>query len=168
MALTLPGVAAGQTPDCLPASDHHLIIYRAGSLTRAFKPLVEAFTCQTGIQVKDVAIGSVDTARQITAGGQAYDLYAPADDTDIDLFLKPAGYATYSIVFAHGKKVLVYSARTTVSKKLPSLADPDDGRPTGSGSVPMAAAKSYEILSSPGVAIGAETRFSTPAPTGPT
>ena len=69
----------------------HLIIYRAGSLTRAFKPLVDAFTCQTGIQVKDVAMGSVDAARQITAGGQACDLYAPADDTDIDLFLKPAG-----------------------------------------------------------------------------
>ena len=136
MALTLPGVAAGQTPGCVPASDQRLVIYRAGSLTPAFKPLVAAFTCQTGIQVKDVSMGSVDAARQITAGGQACDLYAPADDTDIDLFLKPAGYASYSIVFARGKMVLVYSARSTAAKKLPSLAESGVSRPTQRGPFP--------------------------------
>ena len=45
-------------------------------------------------------MGSVDAARQITAGGKPCDLYAPADYLDIDLFLKPAGYASFNIVFA--------------------------------------------------------------------
>ena len=45
-------------------------------------------------------MGSVDAGRQITAGGQACDLYAPADYLDIDLFMKPAGYADFTIVFA--------------------------------------------------------------------
>ena len=100
LTLSLTAAATAQTPKCMPQSSRQLIIYRAGSLTRAFKPLITAFTCQTGIQVKDVAMGSVDAGRQITAGGQAGDLYAPADYLDIDLFMKPAGYANFNIVFA--------------------------------------------------------------------
>jgi ABC-type molybdate transport system substrate-binding protein len=121
LAVTIPLAAGGQTPTCVPPADQRLIIYRAGSLTPAFTPLVAAFTCQTGIQVKDVALGSVDAARQITAGGRACDLYAPADDSDIDLFMKPAGYATYTIVFARGKMVLASSARSIANKKLPAV-----------------------------------------------
>ncbi len=112
-------VAAAQTTNCAPASQQQLIIYRAGSLTRAFAPLEAAFTCQTGIQVKDSAMGSVDAGRQITAGGQPCDLYAPADYLDIDLFMKPAGYADFDIVFAHGRMVLAYSASGLAAKKLP-------------------------------------------------
>src|ERR1700753_4046399 len=121
--LLLPALLAvpsgAQTAKCVPASGQQLIIYRAGSLTRSFKPLEEAFTCQTGIQVKDMAMGSVDAGRQITAGGQACDLYAPADYLDIDLFMKPAGYANFDIVFAHGRMVLAYSASGVAAKKLP-------------------------------------------------
>src|ERR1041385_592368 len=102
LTLYLAAVATAQTPRCVPQSSGQLIIYRAGSLTRAFKPLIKTFTCQTGIQVKDVAMGSLDAGRQITAGGQACDLYAPADYLDIDLFMKPAGYASFNIVFARG------------------------------------------------------------------
>src|SRR6266853_1073540 len=122
VALCLAAAAAAQTPDCVPPSNQQLIIYRAGSLTRAFTPLVKAFTCQTGMQVRDVAMGSVDAGRQITAGGRACDLYAPADYLDIDLFMKPAGYADFNIVFAHGKMVLAYSASGLAAKQLPSVA----------------------------------------------
>ena len=101
--LLLASIMTAQTTNCAPPSSQQLIIYRAGSLTRAFTPLIKAFTCQTGIQVKDMPMGSVDAGRQITAGGQACDLYAPADYLDIDLFMKPAGYANFNIVFAHGK-----------------------------------------------------------------
>ena len=62
--------AAAQNKNCVSLSGEQLVIYRAGSLTRAFAPLEEIFRCQTGIQVKDVAMGSVDAGRQITAGGQ--------------------------------------------------------------------------------------------------
>jgi molybdate/tungstate transport system substrate-binding protein len=153
----LPLAAAAQTPNCVPPSSQQLIIYRAGSLTRAFTPLIKAFTCQTGIQVKDVAMGSVDAGRQITAGGQACDLYAPADYLDIDLFMKPAGYAKFNIVFARGKMVLAYSVKGLAAKKLPPIAE------AGSAStVPQAVAKWYEILTMPGVVIGGGNPFLDP------
>jgi molybdate/tungstate transport system substrate-binding protein len=151
--LILPLAAAAQTPNCVPPSSQQVIIYRAGSLTRAFAPLEKVFTCQTGIQVKDMAMGSVDAGRQITAGGQACDLYAPADYLDIDLFLKPAGYANFSIVFARGKMVLAYSASGLAAKKLPPIAEPGSQR---------AVAKWYEILTMPGVAIGGGNPFLDP------
>src|SRR5580692_6762748 len=118
LTLTLVSVAAAQSPNCASPSNQQVIIYRAGSLTRAFQPLEAAFTCRTGIQVKDQAMGSVDAGRQVTAGGQACDLYAPADYLDIDLFMKPAGYANFNIVFAHGRMVLAYSESGLTAKKL--------------------------------------------------
>jgi molybdate/tungstate transport system substrate-binding protein len=60
LTLSLTLAATAQTPNCAPSSNQQLIIYRAGSLTAAFMPLEAAFTCQTGIHVKDVAMGSVD------------------------------------------------------------------------------------------------------------
>ena len=144
--------------NCAAVSGQRLIIYRAGSLTRAFKPLIESFTCQTGIQVKDVAMGSVDAGRQITAGGQACDLYAPADYLDIDLLMKPAGYANFTIVFAHGRMVLAYSASGLAAKKLPPIAEAS----TGPHGIPKAVANWYEVLTMPGVAISGGNPFLDP------
>jgi molybdate/tungstate transport system substrate-binding protein len=159
--LLLASAATAQTPKCVPASSQQLIVYRAGSLTRAFTPLEASFTCQTGIQVKDVAMGSVDAGRQITAGGQACDLYAPADFLDIDLFMKAAGYADFNIVFAHGKMVLTYSPSGLAAKKLPPIAEP--GQPFDPPkSVPNAVAKWYEVLTMAGVAIGGGNPFLDP------
>src|SRR3984893_17912411 len=148
LSLSLASAAAAQTANCVPAANQQLIIYRAGSLTRAFKPLEATFTCQTGIQVKDMAMGSVDAGRQITAGRQACDLYAPADYLDIDLFMKPAGYAEFDIVFAHGRMVLAYSVSLVAAKKLPPIAEPGS-------QPPKASAKWGEILTMTGVTIGA-------------
>src|ERR1700693_2259571 len=141
LTLSWTSSAFPQNTNCVPPSDQRLIIYRAGSLTRAFQPLEKTFTCQTGIQVKDVSMGSVDAGRQITAGGQACDLYAPAVYLDIDLFMKPAGYANFDIVFAHGQIVLAYSASGAATKKLPPIAEA--GSPPNA--IPKAAAKWYEI-----------------------
>jgi molybdate/tungstate transport system substrate-binding protein len=163
LTLSLASASVAQTPKCVPPSNQQLIVYRAGSLTRAFKPLEDAFTCQTGIQVKVTAMGSVDAGRQITAGGHACDLYAPADYLDIDLFMKPAGYADFDIVFARGKMVLAYSANGLAAKKLPPIAEPGS-QPFNAAlnSVPQAAAKWYEILTMPGVAIGGGNPFLDP------
>jgi molybdate/tungstate transport system substrate-binding protein len=158
----LISAATAQTTKCVPASRQQLIIYRAGSLTRAFKPLITAFTCRTGIQVKDVAMGSVDAGRQITAGGQACDLYAPADYLDIDLFMKPAGYANFNIVFARGRMVLAYSASGLAGKKLPPIAEAGSRPFHPPDSIPSAAAKWYEILTMPGVTIGGGNPFLDP------
>src|SRR5215468_4572938 len=129
LSMASASVSQGQTPNCVPPSNQQLIIYRAGSLTRAFQELETAFTCQTGIQVKDFPMGSVDAGRQITAGGHACDLYAPADYLDIDLFMKPAGYSDFNIVFAKGRMVLAYSATGLAARKLPEIA--------ASGNVPF-------------------------------
>jgi ABC-type molybdate transport system substrate-binding protein len=155
-------LAAAQTQNCMPPSNQQLIIYRAGSLTRAFQPLEKTFTCQTGIQVKDQAMGSVDAGRQITAGGQACDLYAPADYLDIDRFMKPGGYADFNVVFAHGRMVLAYSPSGLTAKKLPAIAAPSSGRFHPPDSIPKAAANWYEILTLPGVAIGGGNWFLDP------
>src|SRR5215475_4357670 len=151
-ALSMASVTQPQTPKCVPASNQELIIYRAGSLTRAFQELEKGFTCQTGIQVKDFPMGSVDAGRQITAGGHPCDLYAPADYLDIDLFMKPAGYADFNIVFAQGRMVLAYSASGLAAKKLPEIGDSDR----------KAVSKWFEILTLPGVAIGGGNWFLDP------
>jgi molybdate/tungstate transport system substrate-binding protein len=161
-AFCLAMLASAQTTNCVPSSNQQLIIYRAGSLTRAFRPLLAAFTCQTGIQVKDVAMGSVDAGRQITAGGQACDLYAPADYLDIDLFMKPAGYADFNIIFAHGRMVLAYSVKGLAAKKLPPIAEPGSPPFRPPDSIPKAAAKWYEILTMPEISIGGGNPFLDP------
>jgi molybdate/tungstate transport system substrate-binding protein len=167
LALMLMSAACGQAQSgpaqsCMPLSGQQLIIYRAGSLTRAFKPLEAAFTCQTGIAVDDHAMGSVDAGRQITAGGQACDLYAPADYSDIDLFMKTAGYATFNIVFAQGRMVLAYSASSVAEKKLPPIVADGSVAFNPPNSIPKASAKWYEILTMPGVAIGGGNPFLDP------
>jgi len=161
-ALLLASIMTAQATNCAPPSNQQVIIYRAGSLTRAFKPLIEAFTCQTGIQVKDSAMGSVDAGRQITAGGEKCDLYAPADYLDIDLFMKPAGYAGFDIVFAHGRMVLAYSASGLATKKLPPIAEADGAPFHPPDSIPKAAKNWYQILAMPGVAIGGGNWFLDP------
>jgi molybdate/tungstate transport system substrate-binding protein len=113
------------------------------------------------VQVKDVAMGSVDAGRQITAGGFVADLYAPADYLDIDLLMKPAGYANFSIVFARGGMVLAYSPSGVAAKKLPSVAE--GPQPFRAGSyVPKAAADWYKTLTLPGVTIGGGNPFLDP------
>ena len=159
--LSLLSVAA-QPPNCVAPSSQQLIIYRAGSLARAFQPLEKTFTCQTGVQVKDMSMGSVDAGRQITAGGHACDLYAPADYLDIDLFMKPAGYANFDVVFAHGRMVLAYSASGLAAKKLPPIAALGSPAFHAPNSIPKAAANWYEILTYSGVAIGGGNWFLDP------
>jgi len=161
-ALSLAPVALAQTKNCAPSSSQQLIIYRAGSLTRAFKPLIEAFTCQTGIQVRDSAMGSVDAGRQITAGGEKCDLYAPADYLDIDLFMKPAGYADFNIVFGHGRMVLAYSASGLAAKKVPPIAQGGSTPFRPPHSIPKAAPNWYQILTMSNVAIGGGNWFLDP------
>jgi molybdate/tungstate transport system substrate-binding protein len=162
LTMSLPSAGNAQATACAPPSNQQLIIYRAGSLTRAFQPMVEAFTCRTGVQVKDVAMGSVDAGRQITAGGEACDLYAPADYLDIDLFMKPAGYADFNIVFARGRMVLAYSASGLDAKHLPPVTEPGGTPFHPPDSIPKASAKWYEILLMPRVAIGGGNAFLDP------
>lgn len=143
---------------CDPNSPQ-LIIYHAGSLTAAFSQVEKIFTQQTGVCVTDVAAGSVDAARRVTIGQEACDIYASADYKDIDVLLKPAGYANYNILFAQGGMVLAY---TTASKQADTIAAPG-GAFNPPASVPDAAADWYTQLTQTGVTIGGSHPFLDPS-----
>src|SRR6266851_4092442 len=123
---SLMAPTVGAQAACVQPTAQQLIVYHAGSLSGAFTPIEQAFTCQTGVQVQDMTGGSVDLLRQVTAGGKPADIVASADYIDIDNFLKPAGLASYDIVFARGRMVLAYTASDVGpgGKNLPPIVDP--------------------------------------------
>jgi molybdate/tungstate transport system substrate-binding protein len=144
---------------CVTPTTQQVIVWHAGSLTNAFKALETAFTCQTGIQVTDHSTGSLDLVRQITAGGQAADVVAPADFLDIDLFLKPAGYVDYDIRFAETKMVLGY-LQSDLTAKGYTVADGTPFNPPTS--IPDAVPGWYNVLLQPDIAVGETNAFLDP------
>jgi len=104
---------------CVTPTGAQVIVWHAGSLSTAFTALETAFTCDTGIAVVDNSAGSLDMIREIVAGGQPADVVAPADYQDIDLLLKPGGYANYTIKFAQGQMVLAYCIAATSTTTYP-------------------------------------------------
>lgn len=155
VAAQAPSTSAGASE--AGGSRSQLIIYHAGSLRASFKSVEAAFAKEhPEIEIVDKSGGSVDLAREITAGGRPADLYASADYKDIDLFLKPK-YATYTIRFAQGSMALVYRIDDpNPSAKIKEIADasvsfdPNSNPP----SIPDASSSWYAILARPGVWIG--------------
>ena len=94
-------VSLASAQSACPSGSPQLIIYHAGSLTAAFSQVEKLYTQRTGVCVVDAAAGSVDAARRITAGKEPADIYASADDQDIDVLLKPASYADYNLSLIH-------------------------------------------------------------------
>jgi molybdate/tungstate transport system substrate-binding protein len=158
LAFGLSSLAASVHAACSPDAPQ-LIIYHAGSLTAAFSAVETLFTQQTGICVTDVSAGSVDAARRITTGQEPCDIFAAADFKDIDLFLKPADFADYDLLFAQGGMVLAY---TTNSKNAATIAasgsafNPPD-------SVSAVADDWYTQLMQAGVTIGGSHPFLDPS-----
>ena len=165
LATSLITPTAGAQASCVQASSQHLIVYHAGSLTAAFTPVEKAFTCQTGVQVQDMTGGSVDLLRQVTAGGKTADIVASADYVDIDNFLKPAGVASYNIVFAHGRMVLGYteSGVGPAGKNLPPVVDPAGPAFNPPTAIPTVVDNWYQTLLTPGVVIGGSHPFLDPS-----
>jgi molybdate/tungstate transport system substrate-binding protein len=151
------GPAAAQST--CAAGSPQLIIYHAGSLTAAFSKVEKLFTQQTGVCVVDVSAGSVDLARRVTAGKEACDIYASADYKDIDVLLKPEGYAPYDIVFGQGEMVLAY---TTASRNAATIAAPGIVFNPPS-SIPDAASDWTSQLTQPGVLVGGSHPFLDPS-----
>jgi molybdate/tungstate transport system substrate-binding protein len=139
---------------CVTPTTQQVIVWHAGSLTAAFKSIEAGFTCQTGIQVVDHSTGSLDLVRQITAGGQAADVVVPADYLDIDLFLKPAGYADYDIRFIKTKMVLAYLQSDLTAKGYTI----DDGTPfSPPATIPNAVTNWYNVLLQSNIATGSSS-----------
>jgi ABC-type molybdate transport system substrate-binding protein len=131
----------------------------AGSLSAAFAAVEQLFTQQTGVCVTDVAAGSVDAARRITTGQEPCDIFASADFEDIDLLLKPAGFADYDILFGQGGMVLVY----TISSKNAATITASGSVFNPPASVPDVADDWYMQLMQPGVAICGSHPFLDPS-----
>lgn len=150
---------AGAASAACPAGAPQLIIYHAGSLTAAFTAVEALFNQQTGVCVSDVSAGSADAARRITTGQEPCDIFASADFEDIDLLLKPAGFADYDILFGQGGMVLAY---TTNSKNAATIAEADTAfnPPT---SIPAVAGDWYTQLMQSGVTIGGSHPFLDPS-----
>ena len=155
VALSLPGAAQAA---CAPDSPQ-LIIYHAGSLSAAFAQVEKLYAQETGVCVVDVSAGSVDLARRITAGRESCDIYASADYKDIDLLLKPAGFASYDILFGQGEMVLAY---TSASRNAATIADPA-GVFNPPASIPDAASDWYLQLTAAGVTVGGSHPFLDPS-----
>ncbi|MGD0232112.1 MAG: substrate-binding domain-containing protein [Syntrophorhabdales bacterium] len=137
-----------------------VIVWHAGSMTKAFQALETDFLCQTGIQVQDNSAYSLDMLRQVTAGGKAADIVAPADFRDIDYLLKPAGYADYNIKFAGGKMVMAYIESDIVAKGLSDsqIADgafsPPADKFDSPASIPNVVPGWYNVLLQSNIAVG--------------
>jgi molybdate/tungstate transport system substrate-binding protein len=159
--LMAPAVVAQAT--CVQPTSQQLIVYHAGSLTAAFTPVEQAFTCQTGVQVTDVTGGSVDLARQVTAGAKPADVLASADYVDIDNFLKPAGAANFNIIFASGRMVLGYTQSGIAAKNLPSFIGADQPQFSPPSAVPTVNDNWYQAVLTPGVVVGGSHPYLDPS-----
>ena len=161
--LIAPVVAAQS--NCVQPSSQQLIVYHAGSLTAAFTPVEQAFTCQTGVQVTDMTGGSVDLVRQVTAGGKPADIVASADYVDIDNFLKlkPAGAANFNIVFANGRMVLGYTQSGIAARNLPVFIDANQPEFNPPNAIPTANDDWYKAVLTQGVVVGGSHPFLDPS-----
>jgi molybdate/tungstate transport system substrate-binding protein len=156
------GAVVDAQAGCVPATTQQLIIYHAGSLTAAFTPVEKAFTCQTGVQVQDMTGGSVDLVRQVTTGGKPADIVASADYVDIDNVLKPAGAASYDIVFGKGRMVLGYTNSGIAAKNLPAFVDPNAPF-NPPDAVPMVTDAWLQAVLTQGVVVGGSHPFLDPS-----
>jgi len=162
LATLLTPVAATAQANCVQPGSGQLIVYHAGSLNAAFMAVEQAFTCQTGVQVTDVTGGSIDLLRQVSAGGKPADIVASADYVPIDNFLKPAGLASYDIIFARGRTVLGYSESGIAAKHLPAFIDPA-APPFSPTSVPTVTDDWVKVVQMPGVVVGGSHPYLDPS-----
>jgi len=140
-----------------PASGQ-LNVCHAGSVGAAFAEIEESFKAQhPGVSVSDVSGGSVTLARRVASGDLACDVYASADYIDIDRMLKPAGIASYTVVFARGRMVLAYLVTDPSTNGIAAVGD---FRPPVL--VPDASSDWYRKLLAPGVRIGGAHPFLDP------
>ena len=84
-------------------------------------------------------------------------MYASADYLNVDLLLKPAKLADYTIVFASGRMVLAYLATDPKARALPVAGDFNPP-----ASIPAVAANWYQHLLAPGVRIAGAHPFLDP------
>ncbi len=142
-----------------PQTGSQLTVCHAGSLQAAFSALEKEFTKQhPEVAVKDVSGGSVALAGRMAAGLQPCDVYAAADYLDIDLLLKPAALADYTIVFARGRMVLTYLATDPLTRGITAAGDFSPP-----ASIPKAAPDWYRVLLEPGVRVAGSHPFLDPA-----
>ncbi len=140
-------------------SSHQLTVCHAGSVQAAFAQVEQTFTAQhPDVALKDVSGGSVALLARLAAKLQPCDVYAAADYLDIDLLLKPAGGANYTIVFATGRMVLAYLATDPRSHGIAAA-----GAFAPPASIPPAVTEWYQILLAPGTRIASSHPFLDPS-----
>jgi molybdate/tungstate transport system substrate-binding protein len=158
LATTLVIAWSSATADAQMRQTNQLNVCHAGSVSGAFAQVEDQFRLQNpGVTIRDSSGGSLDLARQLANGLQECDLYATADYLNIDLLLKPAGFADYNILFAEGRMVLCYLASNPNAN---GIAGSGDFSPPNS--IPSAVPNWYQILLAPSVKVGGVHPFLDP------
>jgi ABC-type molybdate transport system substrate-binding protein len=140
------------------SSRDELHVCHAGSLLAAFTQVEDEFKkLHPTVTISDTSGGSVDLVRRFAAGRLECDVIAPADHLVIDVMLKPARLADYTIVFARGRMVLAYSAADPKTKAL-TLS----GAFNPPASIPQVTGQWHEALTAPGVRISGAHPFMDP------
>jgi len=101
----------------------------------------------------------------VTAGAKPADIVASADYVDIDNFLKPAGAASYDIVFGKGRTVLGYYASSIAAKNLPAFVDSNAAEFNSPDFNPTVNDTWYQVVLGQGVVVGGSHPFLDPAAT---
>jgi ABC-type molybdate transport system substrate-binding protein len=139
-------------------SASQLNICHAGSLGVAVAEVEKVFSLHhPSISIKDISGGSLDLLRRLATGDLTCDVYASADHLNVDLFLKPAGLADYTIVLATGRIVLAYLANDA---KAGGLAVSGEFKPPLQ--IPEVGPGWFETLLAQGVRIGVAHPFLDP------
>jgi molybdate/tungstate transport system substrate-binding protein len=101
-----------------PAETNELIIFHAGSLTKPFHEIAEAFESENpGTNVLLEAAGSRECARKISELHKPCDIIATSDYAVIETLLIPE-FTEWQLAFARNEMCLVYNPHSGLSDKI--------------------------------------------------
>ncbi len=113
-------VAVGCNGPEKPAETNELIIFHAGSLTKPFHEIADAFESENpGVQVLLEAAGSRECARKISELHKPCDIIATSDYAVIETLLIPE-FTEWQLAFARNEMCLVYNPHSKMSDKINS------------------------------------------------
>ncbi len=120
LLLTVLLVGCGCSAPEKPANKNILIIFHAGSLTKPFHEIAEAFESENpGTKVLLEAAGSRECARKISELHKPCDIIATSDYAVIETLLIPE-YADWQIAFAGNEMCIAYNSSSRMKNKINS------------------------------------------------
>ena len=102
----------------VPAGQHQLIVFNAGSLAAPIADLLTEFArLHPGVSPQQESSGSLEASRKITELGKSCDVLAVADYEAIPSRLMPE-HADWYVIFARNELVLIYTPKSKFSDQI--------------------------------------------------